>query len=316
MPGTFGYADPLFLLLAALALEFYLGRGDWLESLFRRPRRAVVGLAGSLEERLNRRERSAADRRWRGWVVALGLVLMGGFAGWLLALLTRFYPFAWPLELLLLLLVVRQRRTRDQAMAVAAGLEENDLPAARAALSRLAAGDLAPFQAERLPKPAMIPLAMAGLARRLNDSLVTPIFWYVLLGPGGLLLQQVSLLLARLYGGGALNGSEQEAPAGIFAQGALRLCRGLEWVPAQVTALLLLAGVSLLREPAKGEGGRDALWSGAGRRQWPERLLLGLVVAPPWRSSMLRLAIDLFTRAALLQAGLLVLLLLARLVLA
>src|SRR5690625_7583389 len=74
MPGTFGYADPLFLLIAALALEAYLGRGNWLGSLSRGPRRWVARLARTLEQRLNRPERGAAERRRRGWSVAIALV--------------------------------------------------------------------------------------------------------------------------------------------------------------------------------------------------------------------------------------------------
>ena len=315
MPGTFGYADPLFLLIAALALEAYLGRGNWLGSLSRGPRRWVARLARTLEQRLNRPERGAAERRRRGWIVAIALVLLGGLAGWLLALFTRFYPFAWPLELLLLLLVVRQRSTWGQGIAVVAALEHDKLPAARVALARLTAGDLDPFLAEQLPPAAGAALAVRAVARRLNDGLVGPVFWYVMLGPGGLLVQQMSLLLARLYGGVALHDREQEAPAGIFGQGAIRLYRFLAWAPAQVSALLLLGASRFPGEPAQGEAAGKTCWAGVGRRWWPEQLLASLAGSLARPASALRLALDLFRKAALIQAALLVLLLLARLIL-
>src|SRR5690606_32195821 len=74
MPGTYGYADPLFLLIAALALESYIGRVGWLARPFAGPRAWLVQHARSLELRLNRAERHPADRRWRGWLVVLVLL--------------------------------------------------------------------------------------------------------------------------------------------------------------------------------------------------------------------------------------------------
>src|SRR5699024_2608130 len=147
------------------------------------PRRWVAHLARTLEQRLNRPERGAAERRRRGWIVAIALVLLGGLAGWLLALFTRFYPFAWPLELLLLLLVVRQRSYWGQGSAVGAALVHAMLPVARVALARLAAGDFDPFLAEQLPHAAGAALAVRAVARRLNDGPVGSVFCYVILGP-------------------------------------------------------------------------------------------------------------------------------------
>jgi len=310
MPGAYGHADPLFLLLAALAVEAYLGRLGWFSRLLAGPRAAAVRLARALEQRLNRPQRGLAERRRRGWIAALALLLAAAAAGWLLALFTRFYPFAWALELALLIVLLRQRRSWQEAATVAAALGRGDRQGARGALLRLAAGDLEAREVERLPAEALAPAAVTALGRRLGDGLVAPVFWYVLAGPGGLALQQASLLLARLYGGAALHDPAREPPAGPFALGALRLARLLQWLPARLAALLLVGAAAL----APGLAARDAL-SGPGLR--PETVLAGALGPPPldqapFDLAALRQALSLFTLACLLQAGLLALLLLVR----
>ncbi|WP_366556058.1 cobalamin biosynthesis protein [Aquibaculum sediminis] len=311
MPGAYGYADPLFLLLAALALEVYLGRLGWFGGLLSRPRAAVVRLARALERRLNRPERSLAARRLRGWLVTIFLLVAAGTAGWLLALFTRFYPFAWSLELLLLILLLRQRRTWQEAAAVTAALGRGDLQTARASLLRLAAGDITPLQAERLDAPAVLPAALTALGRRLADSLISPVLWYVLLGPGGLAVQQVSLLLARLYGGVALYEPGRAPEAGAFGEAALRLARAVEWLPSRLAGLLLALALRLL--PAWRSGDESALRRPWGRR--PETILAALAQALP-ATAALPAGLSLFTQACLLHGGALLCLLLLRLLLA
>lgn len=313
MPGAYGHADPLFLLLAALAVEAYLGRLGWFARALAGPRGAAVRLARRLERRLNRPQRGLAERRRRGWIAALALLLAAAAAGWLLALFTRFYPFAWALELALLILLLRQRRSWQEAAAVAAALGRGDLQGARAATLRLAAGDLDPREAERLPAEALVDRAVAALGRRAGDGLVAPVFWYVLAGPGGLALQQAALLLGRLYGGAALYDRAAAAPTGPFAAGALRLARLLQWLPERIAALLFAGAAGL----APGLAARDAL--AAARREGlrPDAVLAGALGLPEQdRASpdlaALSQALSLFTLACLLQAGLLVLLLLAR----
>lgn len=312
MPGAYGYADPLFLLLAALVLEVYLGRLGWFGRLLAGPRSAAVRLARALEQRLNRPQRGEAERRRRGWIVALVLVAAAGLAGWLVALITRFYPFAWALELVLLIVLLRQRRTWQEGAAVVAAMARGDLQSARAAVLRLSAGDLEPVEAERLPAAALPPLAITALARRLSDSLVAPVFWYVLLGLGGLAIQQAALLLARLYGGAALAEPERRPPAGPFAGAALALSRTLEWLPAQLTGLLLTAAAGLV--PALRAGDSLAL-IGRSRRS-PEAVLGQLLAPPPLDLAALRQALSLFTLACALQGAALAALLLVRMLLA
>ncbi len=121
-PGSYGAADPLFLLLAALALEAYLG-GPWIaERWYLQPRKPVANLVAELDRRLNRADRKSLDLLLRGAVVTLGLSLAAYLAGAVIEWFLVNYPFAWVFELLLLALIVGQRAPCVQAGAVSSAL--------------------------------------------------------------------------------------------------------------------------------------------------------------------------------------------------
>lgn len=231
MPGAFGAADPLFLLLAALAAEAYLGSFEWGLGGLSWPRRRFAELLRALQRRLDRPQRGRAALTLRGGLLA-GAVLLAALAGGqALALFTRHYPFAWALELLLLFGALRLRRSHRQAERVQEALERGDAQAARAALALLAAADLPPQRVEALPPQALAATTAAALERRLADGGLAPSLWFVLLGLPGLLawvaVQRARLVLAgpALAGGGAV-GSE------AFGRPPASLYRLLRW-PAE-----------------------------------------------------------------------------------
>ena len=119
-PGAYGAADPLFLLLIALAIEAYLGdrplRLGWMPN----PRAAFARLVGALSRRLDRPERGARNLRIRGAVVTLALAVATLAFAWPVQWLTRHYPLAWVFEVALLALLLAQRSTWSRAAAVAA----------------------------------------------------------------------------------------------------------------------------------------------------------------------------------------------------
>jgi len=221
-PGAYGSADPLFLLLAAMAIEAYLGgrlpRLPWLPH----PRRALVRFVAALEGRLNRPERSAAARRTRGAIVAAVLLPLAVAVGWVAMLLTRNYPFAWTLELLLLASLVSQRGTWRLAADLRGALGDGSQQRARRALMPLAADALAPSAVEALDRALLAPAGVAALGRRFAGDLVSPVLWYVALGLPGLFLQQTAQVLRRqLAGRGPFGRAAGAAGRIVAAPGAL-----------------------------------------------------------------------------------------------
>lgn len=282
MPGAYGAVDPLLLLLAALAAEAWLGGFD-LGGLrgWTAPRRRYAELLRGLQRRLDRPQRGARALRVRGLLVA-GLLLIGALAaGLLVGLFTRHYPFAWALELLLLVGALRLRRSHRLGRLVLVALDHGNAQAARDALGRLAAVDLAPAAVEALPASGLAVTAAGMLERRLADAAVAPAAWFALLGLPGLFawvaVQRAALLLAgpRVAG----------PPASPFGRPAAALLAALRWPPARLAEALLAVARRV-----------------AGR-------------APDGPQAALALALERHALAGLLLAGLLVLLVAARLLL-
>ncbi len=218
------------MLLMALAIEAYLGglslRGGWLP----RPRRAFARWVREVERRLNRPERSATDRRLRGTVAVLVTAVLALVVGTLAGLLTRYYPFAWVIELLFLPLVLSQRGTWRRGAAVADALKDGSLIRARESLRPLVRERIEAARLDGLDSAGIIEVTIAGIGLRFATLLVGPVFWYVLLGLPGLLLQQATYIMDLALGG----------RAGEFGRAAERLDR-LVSAPSRALAALLLA---------------------------------------------------------------------------
>ncbi|MHA1600917.1 MAG: cobalamin biosynthesis protein [Alphaproteobacteria bacterium] len=229
-PGVYSSAEPLFLLFMALAIEAYLGglsvRGSWLPQ----PRRAFARLVRGVERRLNRPERSVTDRRRRGIVAVVGLAVLALVIGALAGLLSRYYPFAWVIELLFLPLILSQRGTWRRGAAVADALKDGSLIRAREELRPLVRERIEAARLDGLDAAGIIEVTIAGIALRFTALLVGPVLWYVLLGLPGLLLQQATYVMDLALGGRA------EA----FGRAAERM-NGLVSAPSRALAALLLA---------------------------------------------------------------------------
>lgn len=305
MPGAYGAADPLLLLFAALAFEAYLGGLGWLARLRARLRRPYLRLAVWLRRRLDRQRRGARALLVRGLAVALLLTALAALAGWLLALFTRFYPFAWAVELFVLVSFLQQRSIwRDVAMVRAALAAGSPLQAGNP-LAHLAAGEIEPRALERLRPAQLVAATLTAQARRFADSLVAPVFWYVLLGLPGLFVQQALRLLASLYGGA---GAATAAP---FAQPAGLLDRAVGWLPLRLAALLLVVAALFVPEARPGA----ALRGLPRARDWPVAALggaLGFHEGAPADTRALARALALHGVACLVHVGVLALLLAAR----
>ncbi len=249
-PGTYGAADPLFLLLAALALEAYLG-GPWImERWYLQPRRPISKLVVELDRRLNRADRGGLDLLLRGAVLALGLALAAYIVGSMLEWFLIRYPFAWLFEVLLLALIVGQRAPCMQAGAVSSALAGGSLIAAQEALRPLTIGRVASERLSQLDARGVVAATLDGLARAFSLQVIAPVFWFALLGLPGVFLQQTIrtaaayLSVRQLQLGSAARGAGQElqvAGKSEFALTAQRLDRALAFIPLLLADAVLIA---------------------------------------------------------------------------
>jgi adenosylcobinamide-phosphate synthase len=121
---------------------------------------------------------------------------------------------------------------RSEVAAVELALTQS-LAAGRARLARLVSRDVALLSASEVRESAI-----ESLAENLNDSVVAPLFWFVLLGLPGAALYRFANTADAMWGYPGMRGGHYWQWAGKWAA---RADDGLSWVPARITALLLAA---------------------------------------------------------------------------
>ncbi|WP_295856447.1 adenosylcobinamide-phosphate synthase CbiB [uncultured Xylophilus sp.] len=135
---------------------------------------------------------------------------------------------ALPLGALLLKPLLAWRMLRDEVAAVEAALAVS-LDDGRARLARLVSRDVTRLSAVEVRESAI-----ETLAENLNDSVVAPVCWFVLLGLPGAALYRFANTADAMWG---YRGRWEWA--GKWAAHADDL---LSWLPARITAALLMAG--------------------------------------------------------------------------
>ncbi|RRH86090.1 cobalamin biosynthesis protein CobD [Variovorax beijingensis] len=163
------------------------------------------------------------------------------------------------------------RMLRAEVLAVEAALAVS-LEAGRAQLARLVSRDVSALGEREVRESAI-----ESLAENLNDSLVAPLFWFVLLGLPGAAVYRFANTADAMWGyRGERNGRDWS----WFGKWAARADDLLSWLPARLTVLLLaLAAWRWPRDVA-----REARRTPSPNSGWPMAamaLLLGVRLAKP-----------------------------------
>ncbi|MGM9489096.1 adenosylcobinamide-phosphate synthase CbiB [Ideonella sp. YS5] len=194
--------------------------------------------------------------------------LIGGAAWWVETLLASRLPALVAAIVLGLLLkpCFAWRMLRDEVAAVETALETQGLEAARIRLSRLVSRDV-----RQADEAAIRQTAIETLAENLNDSVIAPLAWYAVLGLPGAAVYRLANTADAMWG---YRGRYEWA-----GKWAARADDALSWVPARITAALLL-GV----RPAWGALAQEARHTPSPNGGWPMgamALHLGVRLAKP-----------------------------------
>ncbi len=315
--------DGLMLLFMAIAVDAALGEMGPLFRLLPHPVVLIGRVIGGLDRRLNRPERSEADRRRRGILVALGLSVAALGTGAVIAFLARTLPHAWLFEVFVAATLLAQRSLFEHVHDVAVALRDNGLEAGRYAVSRIVGRD-----PQSLDSHGVVRAAVESLAENFGDGVVAPVFWYAVLGLPGLLLYKTINTADSMIG-------HRNDKYRAFGMASARLDDALNLIPARLAGLLLVVAapfvpkskpwsalVTMLRDAghhrSPNSGWPEAAAAGAlglalgGPRKYP-----GLTVDEKWigtgraraETSDIQRALHLYTVACLLQVGLVILLL-------
>ncbi|HZT50386.1 MAG TPA: adenosylcobinamide-phosphate synthase CbiB [Stellaceae bacterium] len=273
-----GAADPLLILLLALALDLLIGDLTAFWRMVPHPVSWIGGAVAYFDARLNREHRSPQARRVRGILTVVVLVVAAALAGLGLALALHRFRLGWAIEAAVVAILLAQKSLFSHVAAVAAALQGEGLAAGRAAVGAIVGRD-----PESLDEHGVARAAIESLAENFSDGVVAPALWYALLGLPGLFVYKTANTLDSMIG--------YRSPRHVdFGWAAARLDDLLNLAPARLAGLLL--GCAAMVTPRA--NGRDALLTmmrDAGKHRspnagWPEAAAagaLGLALAGPRR---------------------------------
>jgi adenosylcobinamide-phosphate synthase len=224
----------LAVLLAALAVDLVLGEPP--NALH--PVVWMGKLIGALERRLPR------GKPWLelcgGALVTLLVPLAFGAAAWgLLHGLERWRAAHFVASVLLLKSSFAFRGLGRAAFGVRDALARGDLAAARYALRSLCSRDPSTLDA-----PLLVAATVESVAENSSDSVIAPLFFHALFGvPGAIVYRAVNTLDSMIGYHGRFE---------YIGKVAARCDDALNYVPARLTAALLLIGGVLARRDARG----------------------------------------------------------------
>ncbi|SCA56391.1 Cobalamin biosynthesis protein CobD [Candidatus Terasakiella magnetica] len=264
---SFDTYDPLWLLLAALALDVYVGDMNRLFKMIKHPVVWIGDLISLLEGKLNRTSRSEVNRAIRGFVVVAVIVSLCWIIGMAVAWLGQNYPFGWVLELFLVISLVAQRSLFSYVRRVGIALNKEGLSAGREAVSHIVGRD-----PDQLDNHGVARAAIESLAENFGDAVVAPVFWYVLFGFPGLLIYKAVNTMDSMIG----HKSERYKSFGFTAA---RLDDILNLIPARLAGLWIFLGSFFVptSSPLKSLKTmvRDARKHRSPNAGWPEGAMAG-----------------------------------------
>ncbi len=217
--------------LVALGLDALAGEPAWLYRRLPHPVVALGGLVAALERRLWREADAPAARRRAGRKLLAATLAVAVGVGAALTPLLWFGPAGWFVAGALASTLLAQRSLVAHVAAVAAGLEVG-VDAGRVAVARIVGRD-----PNALDEAGVARAAIESAGENVSDGVTAPIFWWLLLGPLGLVAYKAINTLDSMVG----YRSERYRD---FGRASARLDDAVNWLPARLTgaALLVAAG--------------------------------------------------------------------------
>jgi adenosylcobinamide-phosphate synthase len=219
-------ADSALVMLMALALEAALPQ-SWVWQRLPHPVAIFGSLVDHADRKLNRDTRSFRARMARGAVVAVGLTAIAFGAGVLLDSLFRSIPHGWIGEAAVIIVMLAQRSLFEHVQRVERRLAAGYLNSARVAVGKIVGRDV-----NVLDEHGVSRAAIESLTENFSDAVVSPMFWYLVLGLPGLLAFKAISTMDSMIG-------HLTPRYAAFGRVAARLDDAANFIPARLSAILL-----------------------------------------------------------------------------
>ncbi|WP_055663949.1 adenosylcobinamide-phosphate synthase CbiB [Jannaschia seosinensis] len=244
-----------------MILDAVFGEPDAVWSRIPHPAILMGRAVGWCDARFNR----GSFRRMKGVLSIIGL----GALAWLIGLAVSAIPDAGLLEAIVAAVLLAQRSLVDHVRAVATGLRSS-LRDGRTAVGMIVGRDTT-----AMTKPEIARAAIESAAENLSDGVIAPAFWFAVAGLPGMALYKMVNTADSMIG-------YRTPRHAAFGWAAARLDDVLNWVPARLTALLILGAhgaFGLWRRVPE-----DARLHRSPNAGWPEAAmapLLGIALSGP-----------------------------------
>lgn len=215
----------------------------------------VVGIGHiiSFYERLFYNESDSNERKLRyGALLTLATLitvcLMGAFCIWLAGTINFWLQYV--VEILLVYIAISPRSLAEAGLEIAKLLREENLPEARRKVGWIVGRDT-----DQLDESEITRATIETIAENTFDGIISPLFWFLLLGPLGAILYRTANTLDSMVG-------YKNDKYLYFGRISARLDDVLNWLPARLGGLLFIGSAFLCGEDWRNAwriGNRDAM---------------------------------------------------------
>jgi adenosylcobinamide-phosphate synthase len=270
-------SNPFAAPLLALGIDALVGDPPRLYRRITHPVALFGYLVARADRTLNTELVPERTRRLHGGVLTVALTAAAALLGAVLAGLLGWVPGGWVVEAVLASTLVAARGLYQHVRAVADALAKG-IEQAREAVRHIVGRD-----PETLDTPGVARAAIESAAENFSDGVVAPLFWYCLLGLGGLFAYKAINTMDSMLG-------HRDARYEAFGKTAARVVDIVNWVPARLAGLLFVLAAVVMRE-ADAQQAWHTMWRDAPKHRslnagWQEAAVagaLGFALAGPRR---------------------------------
>jgi adenosylcobinamide-phosphate synthase len=256
----------LWLLVAALALDFFVGDPPALWRRIGHPVTWYGSLINFLDARFNSEGDPPTTRRSRGILALAIVVVLAAAFGLALENLFAALPYGWIGTIIVASVFMAQRSLLQHVGAVADAFASGGVDAARKAVSNIVGRD-----PDMLDEAGVCRAAIESAAENFSDGVLAPAFWFAVAGLPGLLIYKAVNTADSMIGHHTPRHKD-------FGWAAAKLDDVLNWPAARLSALLIAVAAPF----AGGRIGaslrtarRDARRHRSPNAGWPEAAMAG-----------------------------------------
>lgn len=255
-------------LFLAIIVDGIVGDPDWLWKKISHPIVWIGTLIYWLDERFNASTDSRDDRRKKGRLVVVFLIIHGIVSGLILQVVIDFLPLSAVFEALIVAIFLSARSLYDHVALVAKKLTYSDLTQARQAVARIVGRD-----PQTLNRAGISRAAIESLAENFSDGIIAPALWYLAAGLPGLIVYKMINTADSMIG--HTSGRHRD-----FGRATARFDDLINLPASRLTALFCVIGTAIHHGATSAQDAistimRDAKKHRSPNAGWPEAAFAG-----------------------------------------